>query len=301
MLGLRGIATGAIAAIPETAAAAVTPEFGWYEQAGKPAFGTRRLPDNSYVRAPINFTVATPSALGWFEPYPKRPPVGIAPASSVSWDPRAVAATPTLTTDIGWFEPYAKRPPQAKGPASSTSWDPQIVAAPPTLTTSIGWYTQYGLPPAKAKSQLSAWSSFFGFRPDLGIGWFEPYSSLPRLTKAPGSSQAFVAPVTAAAAAQPSFGWYFSFSLPPRKLQSIAAGWITTLPEPVIPPVPPADCGHLYPTVSAGADLIPGVSKAGGLVETISTAGRSTVSISSSGSSKATVSKGGSLKSDIPC
>ena len=303
--------------------ATLTTDIGWFQPYGRPAPGKTQRALIAWDPQPYTLT----TEIGWFTPYGLPPPPKRA-RTDAAWDPQSIAPPATLTTDLGWFVPYGRQLSEGKAPPRSFAMDPQSIAAVTTLTTDIGWYEPYARPQAKVSLPISAWVSVFGFRPDLGLGWYEPYTIKPAARQRPADAfvrgraealpsigwfepypaigarrralpggQSFVASPPDVA----GLGWYFSFTVPPRRVSLGALVWAIeiTPSEPAPPAVP--DCGHLTSSVGIGADLIPGLSQAGAMVETVSIAGKATASFSKTATARVTVSKGGSLKSDITC
>lgn len=150
-------------------------------------------------------------------------------------------------------------PPTVTFPAVSAFWAYSQPARPVTQT----WLNTF-IPPAAAS-------------PIVPVIWSSPA----RAGQAPQFWALNLQETTLSPAAAVPFKWQ-EWRAPGPKAGG-ERSWAVNLLLTTLAPTPtvPADCGHLYPSVSA--------------------AGQSTASVSASGASRGTVSKGGSLKSEIPC
>ncbi len=191
---------------------AVAPPIGWNEQFSKPVFGQRRAPDNSFSLGQFQAPAVTLTTdIGWFVPYAKRPLVGPAPASSVSWTPQPFVAV-TLTTDIGWYVPF-NQPVFVKSRAPNSAFTRGLFKIPAATPTDFGWYEPFGRPIFTPRRQPD--NSFarapFNFSVAPPIGWLTAFSQRPQVgVKAPMSrvsvfGQPFVVQQT-------GLGWFEPYS-----------------------------------------------------------------------------------------
>ena len=277
----------------EGTAPPATPDIGWLTQFDfRPGFKARLLSEAAFV-PPVE-APAQDYFFGWNNPFTESrklrrqisdDPAFVSPAARaplVGWYTigiPSVVIPAQAAPEFGWYAAFENVKVKTKPRAEESGYVPQTIAAP-AQTLFLGWYGQFDGAPKRKLNFAPDASPFVAQPAPTSFGWYVPFeASRSKKLTLNNSEVVNVFPAVAAAAVDQPLGWYFQFTGRAVRRKALADSWSFFPREQA---ATAHDCGHLYPSAGAGADLIPGA-------------------ISKAGATRSSASKGGSLKPEIPC